>query len=109
MRSTAKVWHSIHTRDSLFYQRGSFLFNEHGVKTAFQSNNQYKLVLETTVELDPNINISLDELYTRTNNLSKPWNGKDRSTAVGDIIQIGERTFVVAPIGFDEITDLLKS
>lgn len=106
-KTQAKVWHSIFTKDSLFYRRDSFGFNQSSVVTAMKAD-QYKMVLDSFVELDPNINISLEELFERTNNISKPWNGTDRSTSVGDVIQIGDRTFVVAATGFDEITEMMR-
>lgn len=48
---------------------------------------------------------SLDDAYMKSQNMEEPWNTfyPCRSTSVGDVIQDGDKFFMVCGIGFREL------
>jgi len=54
---------------------------------------------------------SLDTAFRQTNNIDKPWFDnedvqvikKSRSTSVGDVMELNDELYVVAPVGFEKI------
>jgi hypothetical protein len=53
----------------------------------------------------------LEDAYVKTQNLKEYWNKENpcRSTSIGDVIEIDDKYYMVKSIGFEDITNTLKT
>lgn len=75
--------------------------------------NDYSLVAIVDVEEDAHFKANLEYIYQVTNHIEENWtlndNGvyalgnKQRSTSVGDVIVLGDKSYLCASVGWKEV------
>lgn len=92
--------------DSCFFTPGGAIFDEQDALRSFQWGlYEKKVTYDYSPDSDP-LQICQD-IFDRTQNVSSdtPWNSKApcRSTAIGDIVIVGQRAFVASGLGWFEL------
>ena len=102
-----KIWHADNTRDSFFYRENGNIYNMAQAKKAYDTW-LYEMVSDMHFTEAKNHVEALDQAYAFSQNLDRPWRaGKPcRSTSVGDILEVENTLYIVAPMGFDEIKEI---
>ncbi len=102
---TANVYHLEYDNPSV-YLEVKFSPTEEKIKEALQ-NNMYKKV----AEVDSN---DLEQVFELTNSIDRYWGEnkgvkliiqENRSTSVGDIVEMDGKVHVVASLGYKELSD----
>ncbi len=86
-------------RDTLFYRTVSEICSMEDIKS-FYTNGDYHMVGKIDTD-------SLEFGYMASQNIDKPWgDGYQRSTSVGDIVELDGLYYVVGSFGFDMLGEL---
>ena len=76
-------------------------------KEKFNFNKDYSLVYEGEIEVDENVNNTLEELF-EIFNIRRPEDFKGHSLSVSDIVEIYGKYYYCDSHGWVDITDYIK-